>query len=219
MTDLKGRVVLIFGAGKGAGRALAEAFAGLDAQVAVNDISPVNLDDLVQGSDGRIRAYPEDVAKKMGVQSVINRVEDDFGQIDVLVNHSAVEPHAPLLEMDEWDWHRVLDVNLTGAFLAMQSVGRVMRPRGSGVMFNLIGMRASRAGQEAAYAASMYGLIALTQAAAHELAPYGIFVHAVGHGIPQFHNADPAVPKDLVGAILHLCGSSLSGQIVNVEAA
>ena len=54
----------------------------------------------------------QDVAKKVGRNSVVKQAEDDFGQIDILINHASVEPHIPLLDMDEWDWHRVLDVNL-----------------------------------------------------------------------------------------------------------
>jgi NAD(P)-dependent dehydrogenase (short-subunit alcohol dehydrogenase family) len=95
------------------------------------------VDQIVAGG-GRAKAYVDDVAKKVAAQNIINQVEDDFGQIDILINHAAVEPHIPLLDMDEWDWHRVLDVNLTGAFLMTQSAGRVMRERASGVIINLI---------------------------------------------------------------------------------
>ena len=214
--DLDGKVALITGAGKGTGRALARLFAAHGARVAANDISPVNLDDLVQNGAGRIKAYPEDIAKKVGAQAVIKQVEEDFGRIDILVNHAAVEPHFSLLEMDEWDWHRVLDVNLTGAFLTMQSAGRIMRQSGSGRIINLICL-GEGAASEAAYAASMYGLIALTRAAAEELGPFGVYVHAVTRGIPEFQAADPSIPADLSGAVLHLCSSSLNGQIVNAE--
>ncbi len=214
--DLDGKVVLITGAGKGAGRALARLFAAQGCRVAANDISPVNLDDLVQEGSGRIRAYTEDVAKKVGAQALIKQVEDDLGRIDILVNHAAVEPHVALLEMDEWDWHRVLDVNLTGAFLMMQSVGRIMKQNGSGRIINLIRLEEAAA-TEAAYAASMYGLIALTRAAAKELDPFGVQVHAVTRGMAEFHAADPAVPRELSKAVLYLCRSSLNGQIVNAE--
>lgn len=216
--DLDGKVVLITGAGKGNGRLLAKLFAGHGARVAANDISPVNLDDLVRGADGEIRAYPEDVAKKVGAQAVLKQVEDDFGRIDIVVNHAAVEPHVTLLDMDEWDWHRVLDVNLTGAFLLIQSAGRIMRHNGSGVIINWIDLEHPWRLQAAAYAASMYGLVALTQAASAELAPHGVFVHAVGRGIFEFHDAEPSIPHDLSGAILALCAASRSGQIVNLEA-
>ena len=130
MKNLKDKVVLITGAGKGAGRALALAFAERGAIVAANDISPVNVEQVVAeivARGGKAKAYIEDVAKKVGVQYLVNSVEEDFGGIDILVNHAAVEPHTSLLEMDEWDWHRTLDVNLTGAFLMIQSAGRMMR--------------------------------------------------------------------------------------------
>jgi len=216
--DFKDKAVLITGAGKGHGRALAEAFAANGACVAANDISPVNLDPLVAQHNGRIKAYVEDVAKKVGVQAVVKQAEDDFGKIDILINHAAVEPRMSLLDMDEWDWHRVLDVNLTGAFLMMQSVGRVMKEKGSGVIVNLIMASPLDAQKEAAYFASMNGLVALTRSAADELSPFRIRVHAVGTGLEKFQRVDPAVPRELVQAVLYLCcNESLNGQIVNVD--
>lgn len=226
MTDnFEGKVVLITGTGKGKGRTLAEEFAKRGASVAANDISPINVDELAAQSGGRIKAYVDDVAKKVAAQSIVNQVEDDFGRIDILINHAAVEPHVALIDMDEWDWHRVLDVNLTGAFLMMQSVGRVMREKGSGVMFNLISARPLEARAErsrsiqndAAYNASMTGLLALTRSAANELFPFGIRVHAVGTGIEKFHQAELSVPVDFMEAVMYLCCSTLNGQIVNAE--
>lgn len=182
MNDLQDKVVLITGAGKGCGRILAEAFAQRGASVAANDISPVNVDEVVDQivqQGGRAKAYVEDVAKKVGAQLIINQVEDDFGRIDILINHAAVQPHVPLLDMDEWDWHRVLDVNLTGAFLMTQSAGRVMRAKGQGVIINLITESVSDGRTESAFVASMRGLDGFTRQAAIELSPYGIRVHAV----------------------------------------
>jgi NAD(P)-dependent dehydrogenase (short-subunit alcohol dehydrogenase family) len=187
MTDFKGKVVLVTGAGKGSGRALALAFAKHGATVAANDLTPLNVEELVQeinAGGGNARAYIEDVAKKVGAQALAKAVEDDFGRIDILINHASVEPHSPLLDMDEWDWHRVLDVNLTGAFLMTQSVGRMMREQGGGVILNLI----TKAGRDenlmrAAFLASMAGLEAFSGQAARELGPYGIRVHVVKTGI------------------------------------
>jgi NAD(P)-dependent dehydrogenase (short-subunit alcohol dehydrogenase family) len=185
--DFKEKVVLITGAGKGSGRKLAEAFARHGATVAANDISPLNVDELVTGINaqgGNARAYIEDVAKKVGAQALVKQVEDELGRIDILVNHAAVEPRSPLLDMDEWDWHRVLDVNLTGAFLVTQSVGRVMRVQGGGVIVNLItpvpGVSETgrdESSQRAAFFASMAGVASFSQQAACELEPYGIRVH------------------------------------------
>jgi 3-oxoacyl-[acyl-carrier protein] reductase len=90
--------------------------------------------------------------------------------------------------MDEWDWHRTLDVNLTGAFLMTQSAGRVMRTsspkggQGSGVIINLVTLSQESAGNEAAFAASMQGLAGFTSQAARELSPYGIGVHLIETG-------------------------------------
>lgn len=179
--EFAGKVVLITGTGKGTGAALAEAFAARGARVALNDISPINVDEVaarITSSGGQARTYLHDVAKKVGVQALVKQVEDDWGRVDILIQHAAVEPHTPLLNLDEWDWHRTLDVNLTGAFLVLQSLGRVMRAQGGGVIVNLVGS-SEVAG---AYAASMDGLRGLSEAAARELGPFGIKVHAVELG-------------------------------------
>jgi len=185
VTKLTGKVVLITGAGKGAGRLLAQAFAERGASVAANDISPINVEqvvDQINARGGWARAYIEDVAKKVGAQYTIKQVEDDFGRIDILVNHASVEPHVPLLEIDEWDWHRVLDVNLTGTFLMTQSVGRLMRVQGGGVIINLITNRVPGRESGSSFAASMSGLEGFTLQVAVELNPYGIHVHVVENG-------------------------------------
>lgn len=181
MNNIKDKVVLITGAGRGSGRILAQAFAEQGAIVAANDISPVNVEEMVEqinARGGQAKAYIDDVAKKVGAQNIIEQVTDDFGHIDILINHAAVEPRVPLLDMDEWDWHRVLAVNLTGAFLMTQSAGRVMRAQGSGVIINLIA-EPTDGENEAAFVASMNGLDGFTRQAGRELKPYGIQVYAV----------------------------------------
>ncbi len=183
MIHLKDKVILITGAGKGAGRALALAFAQQGALVAVNDISPNNVEELaseITASGGRAKAFIEDVAKKVGVQFLVKGVEDEFGGIDILVNHAAVEPHASLLSMDEWDWHRTLDVNLTGAFLLTQSVGRIMREKAKGVILNIVTGAGEGSKKDAgAYLSSKVGLVELSRQADQELSPHGIRVYAV----------------------------------------
>jgi NAD(P)-dependent dehydrogenase (short-subunit alcohol dehydrogenase family) len=184
MSTLQEKVVLITGAGKGSGRLLAQACARQGAIVAANDVSPVNVEEVVAqivAKGGRSKAYVDDIAKKVAVQNIINQVEDDFGRIDILVNHAAVEPNIPLLDMDEWDWHRTLDVNLTGTFLMTQSVGRLMRARGSGVIINLIPESAGieTVAGKSAFIASMRGLDGFTRQAGRELSLSGIRVFAV----------------------------------------
>lgn len=208
VSNIKDKVVLITGAGKGRGRLLAEVLAEHGAILAANDISPINVEEVVEkikARGGKAKAYVDDVAKKVAVQAIIKQVEDDFGRIDILINHAAVEPRVPLLDMDEWDWHRVMDVNLTGGFLMTQSVGRVMRAQGGGVIINLItGAGKGSKGEAGAYQTSMGGLLALTRSAARELSPYDIRVNAV-MDVPQ---------EKIVEAVIELCLSDANGKIL-----
>jgi NAD(P)-dependent dehydrogenase (short-subunit alcohol dehydrogenase family) len=220
---LKDKIVLITGAGRGYGRELAKAFALQGARLALNDISPMNLDTLVTEIEtlgGEAKAYVQDIAKKVPVQGLVMRVEDDFGKIDVLVNHSAVEPKKPVLDIDEWDWQRTIMVNLSAAFLMTQATGRVMKENGGGVIVNLIPLE-GRDGQSGrtAYVASMMGLVGFTRQAASELGAFNIRVHAVGTGIAELQRAEAEIPSGFNEAVLYLCdekNAHLNGQIVNI---
>jgi len=245
MYEFTDKVILVTGAGRGIGRAIAEAFARQGAAVAANDITPVNLDETVRritAEGWRCKDYVYDIAKKMPVQAMIEKVIDDWGRIDVLVNNAGVEPHAALLEMDEWDWRRTMDVNLNGAFFTIQSVGRVMREQGGGAIVNIasIAGRAHGLKDRSAYVASKLGLIGLTREAARELAAYNIRVNAVCPGVIETDmtatlRQNEAVlqkwledipqgrlgtPQDVVNLVLFLCSEAaayLTGQAINVD--
>ena len=133
MSEFAGKTVLVTGAGRGIGRVIAEAFAAQGANVAANDVTPINLDVTVEritAAGGRCKGYVFDVAMKMPVQAMIEQVREDWGSLDILVNNAGVEPHASILEMDEWDWRRTIDVNLSGPFFTIQSAARVMQRAG-----------------------------------------------------------------------------------------
>lgn len=222
MSEFNGKVALITGAGKGLGRAAALAFAGRGAIVAANDLTPINLDEtlrLIQARDGRGKDYVFDVAKKIPVQSLIQEVVSDWGRIDILVNAARVRPRASVLTMDEWDWRRTLDVNLSGAFFMMQSVGRVMREQGGGVIINLV----SLIGEEqeptefGAYAASMQGLVGLTSAAAGELAEFRVRLYAICSAVflegQQPLQPDVSRQDRVISRLLFLCSQKAAAQV------
>ena len=243
--NFDGKVVLITGAGRGIGREIALAFGAQGAIIAANDITPINLDETIaqlEAAGAVAKDFVTDISKKMPVQSMVAQVLDQWERIDILVNNAGVEPHAPLLELDAWDWQRTLDVNLSGAFYTTQSVGRVMREQGAGVIVNIasIAGRAHGLKDRSAYVASKMGLIGLTREAARELAPFNIRVNAVCPGviatemtadlrqnetmvarwledIPQNRLGQP---QEVAGIVMFLCSqaaSYITGQAINID--
>ena len=106
LQSLQGKVVLVTGAGKGAGRTMAEFFAGRGAHVAAVDLTPINLDETaahIRASGGLVKTFLVDIARKLPVQGMLNQVLDEWQTFDILVNCAEVEPERLLLEMDEWD--------------------------------------------------------------------------------------------------------------------
>jgi NAD(P)-dependent dehydrogenase (short-subunit alcohol dehydrogenase family) len=142
MNDFMDKVILITGAGSGAGRRLAEALAARGAILALVDINPLGLDETaahIAATGDRSKAYLVDTAKRLPVVALVNQVLDDWGRIDVLVNAAEVRPADPLLTMDEWDFHRTLDVNLAGPFFLMQRVAQVMKNQPDGGLMVIAG--------------------------------------------------------------------------------
>lgn len=243
--DLTGKVALVTGAGRGIGAAIARGLAASGAAVCVNDINPdtaKRTTDEILADGGDAMAWVADVSNKFQVGSMVEALRDRWEQFDLLVNNAGVEPKSPIVELDEWDWRKVLEVNLTGTFFCSQMAGRVMMDEGGGVIVNI----ASIAGHNtplkdrAAYVASKAGIIGFTKECAREYAAYGVRVNAVCPGVIETEMTAALrqdkemmakwladIPQgrlgqteDVVGLVLFLCSDAagyITGQAIHVD--
>ena len=217
MAIFQDQVVLITGAGRRRGRSIAQAFANQGAIIAANDLTPINLDDTldqITAAGGRAREYIFDIAKKMPVQALLEQVRDDWGRLDICVHCAQVKPRATLLDMDEWDWRRTIDVNLSSAFFLLQSAGRIMRQQGNGRIICVISTPGEDFSQNgfSAVQSSKTGLTGFLLSAAQELGESGIWVNGIIAGesgaklrqaIPDHAISFPS--SDLAEAVLYAC--------------
>jgi 3-oxoacyl-[acyl-carrier protein] reductase len=189
----EGRTVLVTGAGHGIGRGIAHAFAGLGARTIGADVNAAGLSETHAGGSKDLETVTLDVADRAAVQAAVASI----GAVDILV-HSAGgvrgQVGRPVEDIPEADWHAILAVNLTGAFLMAQAVIPAMKAAGRGRIVTIssgAGIGISLTGIQA-YAAAKAGEIGLTRQLAHELGPFGITVNSVA---PGFVRSNPTTER------------------------
>ena len=236
IVDFSSKAAIITGAGQGIGKAIALRFAKAGASVMLNDLNPDRIESLVSqvhDSGGKAVGFNGDISNRFQAAAMIEQARDAFGKIDFLLNTAGVYKAEPLIKVDEWDWRRQIEINLTGTFFCVQLMSRVMIDEGGGVIVNL----ASTAGhpnpieQGVGYISSKSGIVALTKQSAHELAAHNIRVNAIcpcyidEPDMPKYESPPNAMKRmgtveEIADVALFLCSDAarfITGQAINVD--
>ena len=243
MKLLEGKVAIITGASRGIGKGIAQVFAQHGADVAFTYSSSegpaLELEKELTGLGVKARAYKSNAASYQEAEDLVNRVLEDFGKIDVLVNNAGITKDNLLMRMSEADFDQVIETNLKSVFNMTKAVQRTLLKQRSGSIINMssvVGVKGN-AGQ-ANYAASKAGMIGFTKSMALELGSRNIRCNAVAPGfietemtarldektVQSWRDAIPlkrgGSPEDVANACLFLA-SDLSayttGQVLNVD--
>ncbi|MBI5746063.1 MAG: SDR family NAD(P)-dependent oxidoreductase [Nitrospirae bacterium] len=184
------KAVIVTGASRGLGRAIALRFGSAGYSVAVNFRERIKEAEDVAGKiekmGGRAVLTKADVRNIDDISGMIDLTISAFGRIDILINNAAINKDRLLISMDEDDWKHIIDTNLKGAFNCMRAAAGMMAKSGGGHIVNISSFAglSGRRGQ-ACYAASKAGLIGLSRSAAKELAGSNIMVNVVIPGFMQ----------------------------------
>ncbi len=243
-TDIHNKIVLITGSSKGIGLNFAEAFLKEGAIVVLNDILEEQLNSTVQRlqkAGYRAYGYCFDVSNETQVEKSVDKIEAEVGPIDILINNAGMQARFPLEEFPITAWRKIIDVNLTSAFIVGQCCAKKMIPRNYGKIINITSLNAEFARQNiAAYCSAKGGLKMLTKSMSTEWGKYGITVNAIGPGYfitditaplaadPQFDAwVKSEVPlgrwgklEDLTGAALFLASQAadyITGQTIYID--
>ncbi len=181
---LDGKVAFITGGAQGIGLAVAEAFIEHGARVMIADINSDKVDRSAKELGKFARALPLDVADEAQTQQALAETISAYGKVDIVVPNAGILLLQHAVDTDTADFRRVIDVNLTGAFVTCKIFARQMIDQGAGgriiLTSSLFGLRGGR--ENAAYSASKFGMVGLMQCLAAELAGHDILVNCVCPG-------------------------------------
>lgn len=242
--DLTGKTVLITGSSRGLGRAFAEGLAAAGARVVLNGMNPARLAEAAtemraDGHDVLTAAF--DVTDEAAIVAAFDAFDRDGVAIDILMNNAGIQFRKPMLELETADWQRVIDTNLTSAFVIGREAAKRMAARGAGKIINIGSLTSELARATVApYTVAKGGIKMLTKAMAAEWGELGIQANAIGPGYmitdmnealinnPDFDAWVKArtpmrrwgKPEELVGTAIYLASDAsnyISGQIIYAD--
>lgn len=240
---LAGKAVIITGGGRGIGCRLALHLARLGAAICIADIDPGAAQatlDLLQSDSCNGMAVACDVTSLKDTEKMAVDVLSRFGSIDVLINNAGIFPIKMFGDISGEEWNRVMEINLTGTFLATRAVYSQMKKQGRGKIINVASV-AGRVGGTGFvhYSAAKAGVIGFTKALAREAGPLGIQVNAIAPGIIETDTAKTVFPgfalkeftrnvplgrlgreEDIPGIVSFLCSKEsdyITGQVLAVD--
>ena len=242
--SLQGRTALITGSARGLGFAITEGLAAAGARVIVNGTTEAGTSKAAAALCEKgysASAAPFDVTDESAITATFARFDAEGTEIDILVNNAGIQLRKPMVELTTPEWQKVLDVNLTSAFVVGREAAKRMIPRGRGKIINIGSLTSALARATVApYTVAKGGIKMLTQAMAAEWAASGLQANAIGPGymITDMNQAlidNPAFdawvkgrtpakrwgrPEELVGAAVFLASSAsdyVNGQIIYVD--
>ena len=205
--NLKNKTALVTGGSMGMGAAFVEGFAKEGCNVVINYIvQPEQAEEFARRIRETYRvgatAIYADITDEKQVEGMIGKIEEEFGSLDILVNNAGIWPTQAFLDIPVADWKKVIEVNLTGAFICTQAACRQMIKQGGGghiVNINSKSGISVTSGGHAHYVSSKGGITMLTKAAAREMSGYGIIVNCVIPGMvaTPMNEAERSDPKML----------------------
>jgi NAD(P)-dependent dehydrogenase (short-subunit alcohol dehydrogenase family) len=241
--DLAGKTAVVAGGTSGIGRTLALglARAGADVVVVGRRVAAVHeVAAAVEAQRRRTLRLTADVTDRASLERVCDACVQTFGHIDILITAAGISARVGTLAMDDADWRRVIDTNLTGTFTACQVFGAGMVKRNAGRIITVASLSSFLGfNRVAAYTASKSGVAGLTRALAVEWAPHGVTVNAIAPGVfitdlnRQIVNSERGQEllmrtpmrrfgelEELVGAAVFLASDAASfvtGQVIAVD--
>ena len=242
--SLKNKVALITGASRGIGQAAAIGMAQAGADLAIASRKLPDLEKAaaeIQKTGRKCLPIATHAGKIEEINSLVKRVVEEFGRIDILVNNAATNPTmASALDIDDRAWDAIMNLNLKGLFFLSQAVARIMKEKGGGKIINVASIAGITPDILPVYSISKAGVIMATKVMAQQWAQYNIRVNAIAPGLTKtrfsealWKNDDilkiamsrtpmarPAEPEEMVGAIIFLASdasSYVTGQVIAVD--